>query len=408
MTLSPLLLVAGVTGVGVLMLTAERLRPGRRWPDVTGWVARAVALNAVQLVIVLFVGGVWDGWMARHRPWSADALGPIAGGLLGYVAITFVYYWWHRARHASPLLWRWLHQVHHSPQRLEILTAFYKHPLEIAINGVLTSAVLYLAVGLGPSAATVAVLLTGLAELFYHWNVRTPAWIGWLVQRPENHLVHHQEGHHSHNFSDLPLWDRLFGTYRSADRWTGRCGLGPVAERRLGAMLRGADVTLPAGPPSPRRAVAVLLVILGVGQMGADVVGLPAVKAVALATAASPAPKVFSAVRGLETYSTQFFLEWTATDGQRHSLPLTADVNGRLRGPYNRRNVYGAVLAFGPVLPEALRTPVMRFGMCGRAPLFREIGVDPATVAGEIRVRLEPRPGTDLGALTPVMEVHCP
>jgi len=30
MTSSPFLLVAGVTGVGVLMLTAERLHPGRQ------------------------------------------------------------------------------------------------------------------------------------------------------------------------------------------------------------------------------------------------------------------------------------------------------------------------------------------------------------------------------------------
>jgi len=228
------------------------------------------------------------------------------------------------------------------------------------------------------------------------------------LQRPENHLVHHQAGHHSHNFSDLPLWDVLFGTYRSADLWNGRCGLDADGERRLGAMLRGIDVTSPAAPPVPYRAVAALLVILGVSQMGADLLGLPAVKAVAMATAAAPAPRVFSAVRGLETYSTQFFLEWRATDGQPHVLPLTAEVYRRLRGPYNRRNVYGAVLAFGPVLPDGLRTPVMRYGVCGQAPLLREIGVDPATAADSIRVRLEPRPGTNLGALPRVMEVDCP
>src|SRR5438552_13499350 len=39
---------------------------------------------------------------------------------------------------------------------------------------------------------------------------------------------------------------------------------------------------------------------------------------------------------------------------------------------------YGAVLAFGPVLPESLRAPVMRFGVCADAPLLREIGIDPA------------------------------
>src|SRR4029078_8492623 len=76
---------------------------------------------------------------------------------------------------------------------------------------VLSSAILYLGVGLGAAAAAGAVLLSGFAELFYHWNVRTPHWLGYLFQRPESHCVHHQEGVHSYNFADLPLWDILFG-----------------------------------------------------------------------------------------------------------------------------------------------------------------------------------------------------
>ena len=33
-----------------------------------------------------------------------------------------------------PILWRTLHQLHHSPKRLEIVTSFYQHPLEIISN----------------------------------------------------------------------------------------------------------------------------------------------------------------------------------------------------------------------------------------------------------------------------------
>ena len=59
-------------------------------------------------------------------------LGRTGGAIVGYLVITFVYYWWHRARHEVPILWRCFHQVHHSPQRIEIITSFYKHPVEIA------------------------------------------------------------------------------------------------------------------------------------------------------------------------------------------------------------------------------------------------------------------------------------
>jgi sterol desaturase/sphingolipid hydroxylase (fatty acid hydroxylase superfamily) len=129
--------------------------------------------------------------MVYHRLWSMDRLGAAVGALLGYFVLTFVYYWWHLWRHPSDFLWRWLHQVHHSAQRLEVLTAFYKHPLEILIDSVLSSVVVYLVLGLAPAAATGAMLLSGVGELFYHWNIGTPYWLGFVFQRPESHLVHH-------------------------------------------------------------------------------------------------------------------------------------------------------------------------------------------------------------------------
>jgi sterol desaturase/sphingolipid hydroxylase (fatty acid hydroxylase superfamily) len=238
-----------VLAAALAMIALERLAPGRNWPRVPGWWGRALALNGFQAAAVFLAGWAWEGWMQRSRPWSADGLGPTGGALVGYLVITFVYYWWHRWRHEVDWLWRVFHQVHHSPQRIEILTSFYKHPLEILANSLLSSAILYLLVGLSPAAATGAVMLTGLAELVYHWNVRTPHWLGYLIQRPESHCVHHQEGVHTYNFSDLPLWDMLFGTFRNPPSFDARCGFGPEREPRLGEMLVFTDVNRdPAGP----------------------------------------------------------------------------------------------------------------------------------------------------------------
>jgi sterol desaturase/sphingolipid hydroxylase (fatty acid hydroxylase superfamily) len=199
-------------------------------------------LNLGQVGVVLLAGIAWDGWMGNHRPWSADALGPIGGAILGYVVLTFVYYWWHRWRHESDFLWRWVHQVHHSPQRIEVITAFYKHPIELLANSLLSSAILYLLVGLSPAAAAGATLLSGLAELFYHWNVPTPYWVGFFIQRPESHCVHHQEGLHAYNYGDLPIWDMLFGTFRNPRSFDERCGFAASRELRLLTMLRGVDI----------------------------------------------------------------------------------------------------------------------------------------------------------------------
>lgn len=234
-----------VLGVALAMMAVEAATPGRPWPRVACWYTRVIVFNSIQAAMVWLAGVAWDGWMARNRLWSADGLGVVGGAIAGYLAITFVYYWWHRWRHESSFLWRWFHQLHHSPQRIEVVTSFYKHPFELLANSLLSSAILYLMVGLGPQAAAQTVLITGLAELFYHWNVKTPYWLGFIVQRPESHCVHHQEGVHSFNYSDLPVWDMLFGTFRNPRRWQARCGFGEK-ELLVWTMARGVDVTRPA------------------------------------------------------------------------------------------------------------------------------------------------------------------
>ena len=233
-----------VLATGLVMMMVEVIQPGRSWPQVAGWWGRAALLNGIQGLTVLIAGVTWDRWLMTHRLWSADGLGVSGGALVGYLTITFVYYWWHRWRHEIPFLWHWFHQVHHSPQRIEIITSFYKHPFELLANSILSSVILYVLVGVGPAAAAQAVLISGLAELFYHWNVRTPYWLGYIFQRPESHCVHHQEGLHSLNFADLPMWDLLFGTFHNPVQWQERCGFGAEPEHRLGEMLLGVDVNV--------------------------------------------------------------------------------------------------------------------------------------------------------------------
>ena len=80
--------------------------------------------------------------------------------------------------------------------------------------------------------------------MFQHANIRTPKWLGYIIQRPESHGVHHARGVHRYNYSDLPLWDIVFGTFRNPDAFEGECGLTPGASARLGAMLLGQDVSI--------------------------------------------------------------------------------------------------------------------------------------------------------------------
>jgi hypothetical protein len=160
------------------------------------------------------------------------------------------------------------------------------------------------------------------------------------------------------------------------------------------------------------RKLVIALLALGLLQMTADLFHLRVLKGLAAATAASPAPKVFSSVRGLETYSSRFFVEWTDNSGDLHSTEITSERAAGLRGPYNRRNVYGAVLAYGPVMQsDAALLPmfesVSRYALCGDAPLLRELGIDATQIRGAARIRLVTRPGSQIADLPLVFEPSC-
>lgn len=143
---------------------------------------------------------------------------------------------------------------------------------------------------------------------------------------------------------------------------------------------------------------AAALLALGLLQMAGDVLGIPALEGLALATGASPAPRVFTSIRGFEPFSTRFFLEWKGRDGSLRSVALTPELYARLRGAYNRRNAHGAAIAGGPVLSTDRRTAkmweaVLSHAACGEAPLLRELGIDPSDIEEGPWVRYEPVPG---------------
>ncbi|TMH60394.1 MAG: sterol desaturase family protein, partial [Betaproteobacteria bacterium] len=142
-------------------------------------------------------------------------------------------------------LWRAFHQIHHSPRRVDIPGSVLFHPLEMTVQVLLQLFVTVIVLGLDPLAAAIVGYLVALFGMFQHWNVATPRWIGYIVQRPESHCVHHRLGVHYYNYSDLPVWDIVFGTFRNPAKYMGECGFENGADRRLPAMLAFADVNAP-------------------------------------------------------------------------------------------------------------------------------------------------------------------
>jgi sterol desaturase/sphingolipid hydroxylase (fatty acid hydroxylase superfamily) len=145
--------------------------------------------------------------------------------------------------HNVPFLWRWSHQLHHSAERLDVAGSAYFHPLDNLFLGGLNTLAL-LSLGLSPAAAGFAGYLGFFVSTFQHLNMRTPQWLGWIIQRPEAHAVHHSRGVHAYNYGNFMLWDMLFGTFRNPVGFSGPAGFWDGASSKVGAMLMGRDVSL--------------------------------------------------------------------------------------------------------------------------------------------------------------------
>ena len=226
----------------ILFLILERVFPGRELPNSKGWYGRALLVNLAQLLIILATARLWidifgDVSLFKLSVWDM----PLAEGFVGWFIGTFFFYWWHRLRHAKGF-WLVFHQVHHSPSRIEIVTSFYKHPVEILSDAILSALVLYPLMGCSMLGAFWYNFFGATGEYFYHANLRTPKWLRYFIQTPELHSIHHQYDVHKYNFADLPLWDRLFGTYKDTTEFYDRCGFPKGAEEKLGDMLVFKDV----------------------------------------------------------------------------------------------------------------------------------------------------------------------
>jgi sterol desaturase/sphingolipid hydroxylase (fatty acid hydroxylase superfamily) len=238
MTLPGMLIIATT----LIFLVLERVFPGRKLPPVKGWYLRVLFVNGAQLLITLATARVWIRVFGGTSLFKLAAWHmPLAEGFVGWFVGTFFFYWWHVLRHKNGW-WLLFHQIHHSPSRIEELTSFYKHPVEILSDAILSALVLYPLLGCSMMGAFWYNFFAATGEYFYHANVRTPRWLRYFIQTPELHSIHHQYDVHRYNFGDIPLWDRLFGTYMDATEFAERCGFPRGAEEKLVQMLTFKDV----------------------------------------------------------------------------------------------------------------------------------------------------------------------
>ena len=87
--------------------------------------------------------------------------------------------------------------MHHSAERVDTYGAFWFSPLDMVGWTALFSLCADAGRPVTPEAAIAPCCVTTFLSVFQHANVRTPRWLGLLVQRPESHSFHHERGVHA-------------------------------------------------------------------------------------------------------------------------------------------------------------------------------------------------------------------
>jgi len=112
---------------------------------------------------------------------------------LGFLWMDLSFYWWHRANHVYPLLWRF-HNAHHIDPDMDVSTSFRFHFAETFYSAAFR--VLQVGVaGIAPFTYLIYEFVFNLATLFHHSNLKLPLSLERLLNKvivtPRMHGVHH-------------------------------------------------------------------------------------------------------------------------------------------------------------------------------------------------------------------------
>lgn len=187
--------------------------------------ARNLVLAVINtfVIVVVFAGAT----VAVSELSAANGIGllhhfPVADPVrlvVAFLVLDVFTYWWHRANHRFPLLWRF-HRTHHSDPNMDVSTATRFHLGEIAISSTMRLPLIAL-VGISIEGVLLYDFLLLLATQFHHANLGLPAKfdraLRYAIVSPNMHKVHHsseQVETDSNYASVFSIWDRVFGTYR--------------------------------------------------------------------------------------------------------------------------------------------------------------------------------------------------
>ncbi|SMD32250.1 Sterol desaturase/sphingolipid hydroxylase, fatty acid hydroxylase superfamily [Reichenbachiella faecimaris] len=226
----------------------EAIFPARPLPSMKYWRIRGLLFFLVFILFTSYAPLLWDDFLSSYQLIDLSHLNLWIQTFMAIFLFELVQYGWHISMHKSNFFFRVSHQLHHSVERLDVSSAFMFSFNDMIGLSLISSLCFSLIMGLSPQAITNMIFFTTFLGVFQHANIHTPQWLGYIIQRPESHTVHHARGIHAYNYTDLPIIDILFGTFKNPKTFEHQTGYYDDASSRILDMLRGKDVTKPSQP----------------------------------------------------------------------------------------------------------------------------------------------------------------
>ncbi|MDT0606229.1 sterol desaturase family protein [Croceitalea rosinachiae] len=221
----------------------ETLVPARQLPKIRYWKLKGLLFFLAYMLLTTYIPLLWDGFLAPYQIMDLSSLSVPLQVVLGVILFELVQYGWHISMHKSDFLFRVSHQMHHSAERLDVPSTFMFSINDMIGLSFVGSLSFTLLMGLSPQAITIIILGLTFLGIFQHANIKTPRWLGYIVQRPESHSLHHAKGVHRYNYTDLPIIDMIFGTFKNPKYFEKETGYYLGASEKFLDMLRFKDVT---------------------------------------------------------------------------------------------------------------------------------------------------------------------
>lgn len=232
-----------ILGAYIVLIAAEEVFPARKLPKVKYWRIRGLSFFTLFFFVASYLPLLTDSYLVQYQLMDLSSWGVLPSALFGIMVFEIIVYTYHRTVHRSNFLWRNFHQLHHSAERLDSYGALFHSPLDMIGFTFVSSISFALIVGLPPEAITLNILVINFLAFFQHANIQTPHWLGYIVQRPESHSIHHAKGVHHYNYADIPLIDMIFGTFKNPHGYEKETGFYPGASSRILDMLQGRDIS---------------------------------------------------------------------------------------------------------------------------------------------------------------------